>query len=57
MEFKLKANVTFESDDLNDAFIQLAQHMCSMYLGTKSSVFTEGYIDVRPVEEGDGDVD
>jgi hypothetical protein len=52
-EFRLKADMTFEADDIDDAFLTLADHFTMLRLSydTTPLELTSGEIDIHPVKE------
>lgn len=52
--FRLKADVTFEADDILDAFVRLSEYYDALATAKPetSSIFTSGEIEIVRVEEG-----
>jgi len=51
MIFKMKAEITFEAEDIEDALIELGAHFSSVRNGFKSNLIQSGEIEVAPYEE------
>ena len=51
MKFRLKADITFDADDLFDAFEALASHFDALTAGIPSQLEFTGDINLEPQEE------
>lgn len=48
MVFRMVADILFDADSIDEAFIELAYHFISLVSGRDSDIFSLGSIEVKP---------
>ena len=51
-EFRLKADITFNAESIDDAFDKLVEHLQRIKEGEDSNFVELGEIEIKPVEGG-----
>ncbi len=48
-DFRMKAEIVFAADDIDDAFLALALHFLGLLRGEDDNLIASGQIDIEPV--------